>query len=111
MYCILIKIKNKLLSFWSIRTIRRILEKLEDRELIIVDNHNKDKHNRTKWYAVNYDKLDELTHLTKLSVPCGQIDKSCDKVSTCTSGQVDKSCDKVSTCIINTETTQRLLQK
>lgn len=103
----------------SERTVRRVLKELENKELILIGNHHRDKYNRTKWYAINHEKLDELYHvydsLDTEAVPCGQNDqvagqpvKSCDKVSRCTSGQSVKENDKVSTCIRSTENTQSL---
>jgi len=95
----------------SERTVRRILKELESKELLLVANHNKDKNNRTNWYAINHEKLDELREKSMCpdpsgqpvktnDVPCGQTDKA--------SGQSVKSIDKMSTCIKNTENTQRI---
>lgn len=55
--------------FWSKSTIVRILRRLEDRGLIIVGNYNRLKIDQTKWYAINYDKLNELV---KVSSPLSQ---------------------------------------
>lgn len=38
---------------WGFSTIRRVLEKLEDRKLIKVGNFNKMKNDHTKWYTIN----------------------------------------------------------
>jgi DnaD/phage-associated family protein len=46
--------------FWSVSTIRRIITKLEEKELIIVGNFNKSKIDKTKWYRINYEKLQQL---------------------------------------------------
>lgn len=46
--------------FWHERTIQRIIENLEENDLLISDNFNKKSTDRTKWYRINYDKLDEL---------------------------------------------------
>ena len=46
--------------FWSESTIRRIIDKLEKRDLLIVDNFNKLPIDQTKWYRINYKKLDEI---------------------------------------------------
>lgn len=47
--------------FWSIRTIRRIIENLERQNLLISGNFNKLKIDRTKWYKINYEKLNQLS--------------------------------------------------
>lgn len=47
--------------FWiDLRTIKRKIKKLEDMGLLISNNFNKSKLDRTKWYTINYDKLAEL---------------------------------------------------
>jgi len=56
--------------FWSSRTIRRAITSLENLELLTSDNFNKMKRDRTKWYTINYDKLETLE--IEQSTPCGQ---------------------------------------
>ena len=48
------------LSFWSEDTIKRTLNKLVDSGIVIRDNFNKSPLDRTYWYSINYEKLDEL---------------------------------------------------
>lgn len=43
--------------FWSVSTVRRILNGLEDDGLIIADNYNKLRFDKTKWYSIDYEKL------------------------------------------------------
>jgi DnaD/phage-associated family protein len=47
--------------FWSVSTIRRIITKLEEKGLIIVGNFNKSKIDKTKWYRIDYDKMNALS--------------------------------------------------
>jgi DnaD/phage-associated family protein len=47
--------------FWSVSTIRRIISKLEEKGLIIVGNFNKSKIDKTKWYRIDYDKMNALS--------------------------------------------------
>jgi DnaD/phage-associated family protein len=47
--------------FWSVSTIRRIISKLEEKGLIIVGNFNKSKIDKTKWYRIDYAKLNVLS--------------------------------------------------
>lgn len=86
--------------FWSIRTIRRIIENLERQNLLISGNFNKLKIDRTKWYKINYEKLNQLSINQKTNSiqpswqngqPCGQF------------GQMDRP--------IWTDHYQRLLQR
>lgn len=56
--------------FWSDKTIRRTITKLENEGIIITGNYNKLPIDKTKWYRIDYDKLNILTS------PCGQNDQS-----------------------------------
>ena len=47
-------------KFWTLRTIKGIIAKLEDRGLLISGNFNKAKFDRTKWYRIDYKKLAEI---------------------------------------------------
>jgi DnaD/phage-associated family protein len=55
--------------FWSDKTIRRIITKLENEGLIISGNYNKLGIDKTKWYRIDYKKFEILTS------PCGQNDQ------------------------------------
>jgi hypothetical protein len=46
--------------FWSLDTMQRIAKRLVEKELIYVHRFNEANWDRTNWYAINYDKLDEL---------------------------------------------------
>ena len=45
--------------------VRYHLRALEKAEYLIAGNFNKDKRDRTKWYRINYDKLDGLLESTE----------------------------------------------
>jgi DnaD/phage-associated family protein len=55
--------------FWSDKTIRRIITKLENQGLIVTGNYNKLGIDKTKWYRIDYEKLEILTS------PSGQNDQ------------------------------------
>ena len=57
-------------SFWSVKTIQRILTKLEKDNLLISGNYNKKKYDKTKWYRINYELIYEL-----FNEPIGQNDQ------------------------------------
>ena len=46
--------------FFSVRTLKRIFKKLFDEKILIKDNFNKKKYDRTLWVTINYEKLDKL---------------------------------------------------
>ena len=48
------------LPFWGLNTIRRAIANLEKKGLLVTGNFNKFKGDKTKWYSINYDKLQEL---------------------------------------------------
>lgn len=52
-------------SFWSKSTVINIINRLEERDLLISGNYNKKSFDRTKWYRVNYDKLLQLYRESK----------------------------------------------
>ena len=48
---------QKQFPFWSISTIKRTILQLEKKGILISNNFNKMKIDRTKWYTINYDKI------------------------------------------------------
>ncbi len=46
--------------FWSISTIKRAFKSLERQNLLIAEQLSEDKHDRTNWYAIDYDELNRL---------------------------------------------------
>jgi hypothetical protein len=46
--------------FWSVDTIRRTIKSLEERGLLISDTFNRLAIDRTKWYTIDYERLNEL---------------------------------------------------
>lgn len=52
--------KKKAFPFWSIATINRTIGKLLAKEYVIEGNYNKHKYDKTRWFALNSDKLSEL---------------------------------------------------
>ena len=66
---------QKQFPFWSIRTIRRNIQSLEEKNLLISKNFNSNNFDKTKWYSINYKTLDILTPLKYRSVQFDHIDK------------------------------------
>lgn len=60
---------HKQFPWISEKTIQRYLKDLEDRKILITANYNKSKFDRTKWYRVNQNALDNLTYGKGRSVP------------------------------------------
>jgi hypothetical protein len=46
--------------FWGRNTIVRTFEKLTKEGYVLAGNYNKEKFDKTKWYAINYEKLEEI---------------------------------------------------
>lgn len=57
-----IKDWNKQFKWLSEPTLKRKFKSLEDKGLLITGNYNKAKFDRTKWYRIDYDALDEMIH-------------------------------------------------
>ena len=53
----------KQFPFFSESTIVRTIKNIEKKGLVFVGNYNKDGRDRTKWYSIDYTKLDELEQL------------------------------------------------
>lgn len=51
---------QKQFPFWSVSTIRRVFKSLEEKKLIETANYNEMKYDQTKWYTINYDKLNKI---------------------------------------------------
>ncbi len=68
-------------SFWSIMTIRRTITKLESSQLLLSAKYNKAGFDKTKWYTINYQALDNAFHSS--SVQNEHMD-----CSSCTEGSV-----------------------
>ena len=56
--------QEKSFSFWSISTINRAVNKLIDEGYIIEGNFNKMKYDKTRWFALNFEKLNELESIS-----------------------------------------------
>ena len=46
--------------FWSTDTVKRTFTKLENAKIVISGNYNKYAMDKTKWYTIDYDKLQEI---------------------------------------------------
>jgi uncharacterized phage protein (TIGR02220 family) len=55
---------QKQLPFWSESTIKRTIKSLEDQGYLISDNFNLHKMDKTKWYSIDYERLEELDDQT-----------------------------------------------
>ena len=47
-------------DYMSLDTVKRTFSKLEKNGYLLVGNFNKDSRDKTKWYTINNDKLEEL---------------------------------------------------
>ena len=48
------------MPFWSERTIKRSIKSLEDQGYLLSANYNRLTMDKTKWYSIDYEKLEEL---------------------------------------------------
>lgn len=53
---------QKQFPFWCLRTLKNVFKKLVDKEYLLVGHFNIKKYDRTNWYTVNYDKIENLVN-------------------------------------------------
>ena len=89
--------------FWSKPTIVRTITNLEKMGVVLTANYNKAKFDKTKWYAIDYDRLREIIETTdfiKMSKRCYQNDKT--MLSDCIDGTNQNDKTMLSDCIDGT---------
>ena len=87
---------EKFFAFWSESKVKRIFASLENMGILIVGCFNKSKFDRTKWYSIDYAKLDEMIRANN-----GQKMKEC-SASECDNGVNENETmdnDNLSYCI------------
>ena len=87
--------KEENFQYWSEKTIQRTFTRLESKGIVISANYNKSGIDKTKWYTIDYDKLEEIVNLYReeqdnLSQRNDNVSTRQDKM-TCPSGQSDRA--------------------
>ena len=87
--------KEENFQYWSEKTIQRTFTRLENKGIVISANFNKSGIDKTKWYTIDYDKLEEIVNLYReehdnLSQRQDNMSTRQDKM-TCPSGQSDRA--------------------
>ncbi|MBM7583541.1 putative phage protein (TIGR02220 family) [Bacillus pakistanensis] len=69
---------QKQFPFWSISTIRRTINSLEKQGYVVSANWNRSKMDKTKWYRIDYEKLEGLEYhrLSLFDLPSAQSEQS-----------------------------------
>ena len=67
---------QKQFPFWSISTIRRTITTLETMGIILTGNYNQRKFDKTKWYSLDYEKLENLEKSKGVNSPCVQNEQT-----------------------------------
>lgn len=60
---------QKQFNFWSLPTVKRVFRSLEKQGLIITANYNKAGFDKTKWYRINYEKLQHVSRRSDQNDP------------------------------------------
>ena len=55
---------HKQFNYWSLSTLRRTIKSLEDSGILVSKKINANKWNHTKWYSIDYNKLNKLIKYT-----------------------------------------------
>ena len=87
--------KEENFQYWSEKTIQRTFTRLENKGIVISANYNKSGIDKTKWYTIDYDKLEEIVNMYReehdnLSQRNDNMSTRQDKM-TCPSGQSDRA--------------------
>ena len=61
------------------RTLKRKVKRLEDKKLLIVANLNKSKYDRTKWYSIDYDRLNQFVQMDSAKNAPSKVQKMHDE--------------------------------
>ena len=51
---------NEQFPFWSVMTIRRVINSLEKQKLILIANYNKAGFDKTRWYSIDYSVVESV---------------------------------------------------
>lgn len=60
---------QKQFSFWSLPTVKRVFWSLKNQGLLITANYNKAGFDKTKWYRINYEKLQHMSQRSDQNDP------------------------------------------
>ncbi|WP_157764804.1 DnaD domain protein [Solibacillus sp. R5-41] len=66
---------QKQFPFWSERTIRRIVKRLDELGVLISANYNRANFDKTKWYRIHYKQLNQLLNEASFYDVSGQNDR------------------------------------
>ncbi|HEY2422210.1 MAG TPA: conserved phage C-terminal domain-containing protein [Neobacillus sp.] len=67
---------QKQLSFWSDSTIKRTIRSLEDQGYLLSGNFNQLKIDKTKWYTIDYERLEILEEVQEFEQSFAQTESS-----------------------------------
>ena len=97
--------KAKDFPYWSEKTIQRTFTRLENKGVVVSANYNKLAIDKTKWYTIDTEKLQELvdkfnSHEDKMTNRQDNMTDRQDKM-TCREGQCDRPLPEITTENIN----------
>lgn len=101
--------------YWSEKTIQRTFTRLENKGVVISANYNKLAIDKTKWYTIDTEKLQEL--VDKFNSDEDKMTNRQDKVTdrqdkmTCREGQNDRPLPKITTENINRDYNSEITNK
>jgi len=66
---------QKEFPFWSVKTIRRVIKSCEESGIVVTGVFNRMKIDRTKWFRINYEWLDQFgkDYGNEAGTPLGQV--------------------------------------
>jgi len=89
--------------FWSEDTIQRTLVRLETKNLIFTGVYNKEKFDKTKWYSINYDALNNESIAANCSNQYCNLQQPIPETTTETITNIVTDYEEVTTPYLNTK--------
>ena len=75
--------QEKNFPFWNVRTVQRNFRKLEKEGLLIVGNYNRHAYDHTKWYSIDYDRLESLVNTEYDNLSLSKVTSCRDRIRQC----------------------------
>lgn len=95
--------------FWSASTIKRTIKSLQESGVLLLDRHNKNKFDKTNWFAVDYEVFEELSSAPSDQVKMTQSKNGGDPIEEVKMTPSEEV--KMTRSLIDTETTETTKKK
>lgn len=98
-------------EYWSVDTVKRTFTKLEKLGLVISGNYNKMPMDRTKWYTIDYEKLEEMATNIEKSTISAKCTDGLVQSALSNNHRIPKNTDYSSTALKDTDFSKEIIAK